>query len=398
MSRTLAIACLALLAGACAAPFERPGSLDVSALRARATTEVDEGIRVSAAVPSAEESRAIFGVDLPAKGVEPVWLEIENGSSRRIWLLPTGLDPEYFSPREVSFGFHTWLSGDSNAALDEHLEYLNFESPVQPGATVSGFVYTNAERAAKVITVDVFSGGWATTVTMVVPIPGSETGAERLALVSMLTAEARVDVDDEGELRSLLEKLPCCTTDAAGEPAEPLNIVLIGELGEVAPAFQRRNFRYVPVEPRYVLGRVQDLSGDKQSLWVPGQPHVVRLWLTDMRFRGDPVWLGQVSTPLGGRFAEPAGDATARPIEPDVDTARNDVVQDLMYSQMLAKLGFVKGVGRVSASSPRPAPGGGSYYTDGLRAVFLMGDDNSSLSEIGLFDWERLADHQNRGD
>jgi hypothetical protein len=99
-----------------------------------------------------------------------------------------------------------------------------------------------------------------------------------------------------------------------------------------------------------------------------------------------------VSTILGGRFAA-SGEETRR-IEPDVDEARDDVVQDLLYSQALAKIGFVKGAGSVSAAEPGQTPDGSSYRTDGLRAVLVFGGKAVSLAEVDFFDWERLADHR----
>jgi hypothetical protein len=86
-------------------------------------------------------------------------------------------------------------------------------------------------------------------------------------------------------------------------------------------------------------------------------------------------------------------DGSAPPIDPDVDEARNDLVQDLIYSQHVAKIGFVKGVGQVVASSPRTAPGGGTYHTDGLRAVIFFEPRQIPLSAIEILEWERLVDH-----
>jgi hypothetical protein len=79
-----------------------------------------------------------------------------------------------------------------------------------------------------------------------------------------------------------------------------------------------------------------------------------------------------------------------------VDEARNDVVQDLLYSQALAKIGFVKGAGSVGAAEPRQTPDGSSYRTDGLRAVLVFGGEAVSLAEVDFFDWERLVDHDRR--
>ena len=44
----------------------------------RAQTQEKNGIRVTAGVPSAEESKNLFGEPLYRRGVQPVWLKIEN--------------------------------------------------------------------------------------------------------------------------------------------------------------------------------------------------------------------------------------------------------------------------------------------------------------------------------
>jgi hypothetical protein len=168
--------------------------------------------------------------------------------------------------------------------------------------------------------------------------------------------------------------------------------VVIGKLDEWGPAFVGRNYRYAHASPWYAFGRMQDLSGHRISRWVAPQPHTLRVWLTPLRYLGKPIWVGQVSTDLGGRFAA-SGEGMQR-IQPDVDEARNDVVQDLLYSQALAKIGFVKGAGSASPAKPGQTPDGSSYHTDGLRAVLVFGGKAVSLAEVDFFDWERLAEHQ----
>ena len=124
---------VAIIAGSCATgTFERPAGFDDGALRARAETVTEEGVRVSAAIPSREEIDAIFGVDLTSKSIQPIWLEIQNDTDRRLHFLRTGLDPEYFAPREVAFLFYGSLSDEGRRQLDEHLEALDFENPVEP--------------------------------------------------------------------------------------------------------------------------------------------------------------------------------------------------------------------------------------------------------------------------
>ena len=385
---------LLLLTGACASHFERPAPFQDESLRARAVTKADDGIRVTAAVPSADESRSIFGVDLDQRGIQPLWLEIENGSERLVYFLPTGLDPEYFAPLEVAFLYGGPFPDEGKAALSEHLQALSFDSrsPIAPGETVSGFVYANRADPSMLVNVDLIGREWSDSIGLVVPVPGTEAAQQRMDALSGLHPRSDVaEIDDEPALRRALEELPCCAADQAGARSLPLNLVLIGKLDEWGPAFVRRNYRYGPASPWQAFGRTQDLSGHKISRWVAPQPYTLRFWLTPLRYRDKPIWVGQVSTGLGGRFAA-SGEGTRR-IEPDVDEARNDVMQDLLYSQALAKIGFVKGAGSVSAAGPGQTPAGSSYQTDGLRAVLVFGGNAVSLAEVDFFDWERLVDH-----
>ena len=80
-------------------------------------------------------------------------------------------------------------------------------------------------------------------------------------------------------------------------------------------------------------------------------------------------------------------------IERFVDEARNDLIQDIIFSQSLTKMGFVKGVGLVTTSKPREIPSGGTYHTDGLRAVLMLQHRPVSISEIEFINWEQLSDH-----
>ena len=111
----------------------------------------------------------------------------------------------------------------------------------------------------------------------------------------------------------------------------------------------------------------------------------MRLWLAPIRFEGRPVFLVQVGRPVGGRFV-PRG-ATGIVLHEDVDEARNLLVQDMMYSGGLDKLGFATGVGPASPTQPRTTLGGARYYTDGLRAILFLATRPLSLSDVEFLDW-----------
>jgi hypothetical protein len=88
---------LALLVG-CGAyhprPAHRPPFLP------RVQTETQGPVRVSVAALGATESREHFGIDLAARGIQPVWLEIDNRGATTLPAL-SSVDPGT-SAREAS--------------------------------------------------------------------------------------------------------------------------------------------------------------------------------------------------------------------------------------------------------------------------------------------------------
>ena len=194
------VAGLLMLVAACAsAPsFTPPPAVSDAFLREMAVTKAEDGIRVSATIPSREEARSIFGIDLREQGIQPLWLEIENGREGDIYFLPTGLDPEYFAPLEVAFLYKGAYA--DHAALGEHLQALNFDgrSPILAGATVSGFVYLYAVDPSLVAQVDLIGRRWSKRFSLFVPVPGTESAQRRIAEMQSLYAPA-----DSIEIRSI---------------------------------------------------------------------------------------------------------------------------------------------------------------------------------------------------
>lgn len=392
---------LLALTSACGTSFERPPPLLDWPSKQDIVTRSEDGISVTAAIPTPEQSRSIFGVDLGQKGVLPIWLEIDNGSDRAFSFLPTGLDPEYFSPIEVAALYKKGLNDEGYAALTNHIERAGFDyrTAILPGDRIAGFVYTRRIDPTVIAEIDLIGQNWGRRISLYLAEPGTRTVAERIATLEGLYDETQIiEIENEAALRKALEQLPCCMSemDDSGEGL-PLNLVLIGELTDFVPAFGRRNYRFRSLDPAYVYGRLPDISGLKTSQWIAPQPHQVRVWLTPLRYRGKPIWLAQVKLPRGGRFA--LSEGASRGVEPDLDEARNGLLQDLIYSQSLAKIGFLKAVAPSSAERPRMTPQGQAYYSDGLRAVLEFSEEAVvALNEIEFFDWERLSDYRGPAD
>lgn len=234
----------ALCIYACAT-FKKPAAINEAPIYERALTQESNAIRVSTAVVGDDEARQIFGIDLSRKNIQAVWIRIVNKADKPFVLLPTAIDPEYFSPLEVAYAFHTTLATDANAALDEHLLNLNFpiRSLINPESTASGYIFTNWQKGMKVIDIDLVGDGFSQNFTFFALNHKVKQGQDFFDRMRSLfpTDELQI-VESKAELRQALEQLPCCVSSGEGRPsAEPLNVVIIGKLDDWTTAFVRRD-------------------------------------------------------------------------------------------------------------------------------------------------------------
>lgn len=63
----------ALVVSGCATSFS-PRPIGEVPFKTRAQTQVQGGLKVTAAVPTLKEAKAIYGVDLASKHMQPVWI------------------------------------------------------------------------------------------------------------------------------------------------------------------------------------------------------------------------------------------------------------------------------------------------------------------------------------
>jgi len=392
----------------------RHGRVEDVSLAERAITQRDGGLEVTVAVLSAKESRALFGTDLARSGIQPVWIEVKNGEEVPYWLLAAGLDADYFSAREAAHVRHTLFARSANRQMDEFFDQSQFRSPVTPGTRGAGFVFTNLDEGIKPVAVDLVAPrhGAVKSFTYFLRVPGLKTDASRRDVDRLYPPESIVRLESEAELRAALERLPGWTTNAKGTArGDPLNLVVIGKQDDLFPAFLRRQwhptevvhlgsswrtlksfllgsrYRYSPVSPLYALGRFQDLAAQKARQSIHQRNHI-RLWLTPIEYRGNAVWLGQISRDIGVRWTLKTWNLTTHKIDPDVDEARLGLIQDLLYSQALVKFGFVKGPDPAPPAQPHRNLTGDPYFTDGLRAVLVFERRPVALGETEVFEWE----------
>ena len=155
----LQAACISILSVYGCSVYQKPRPLHDVAFKERSQSKIDGEVRVTVAVLSDEESRQLFGVNLAGQGIQPVWVRVQNADSSPYWLMSAGLDPDYFSPLEAAYDFHSIFSGSLNAKINDQFRVMGFRNPIAPGASVSGFFFVNRDEGIKVVDIDLISYG-----------------------------------------------------------------------------------------------------------------------------------------------------------------------------------------------------------------------------------------------
>ncbi len=377
----------------------------------RVQTKIENNVQLRTAVPSAQETRQIFGVDLYRHGIQPVWIEIENQDEKPIRFLPVGVDPLYFTPLEAAFLSHFRFSTDANAKMDRYFFEKGKQIITHPGTKKSGYVFTNLDEGTKSFVVDlVGEDGQVRTFTFFIPVPGLKIDHRKIDFEALYPADRWKNFEDENDFIAYLQDLPCCTVNQKGtESGDPLNLIIVGNGEDVYHAFIRAgwdetetitaesvwktgiaylsggHYRHSPVSSLYVFGRPQDAALQKTRGRIHERNHL-RLWLAPVQFKGKLVWIGQISRDIGVRFTTKT--IVTHKIDPDVDETRSYLMQDLWYSQGLEQVGFVKGVGAAAIDAPRDNLTGDPYFTDGLRAVLWLSSQPVAFEQVNFLAWE----------
>lgn len=399
------VLCCLLISGCATYVPPKPQQTD---FKSRAETQREGGIRVSAVVLSAEESQQIFGSPLAQDDIQPIWIEVDNQTDREFVLMVLTIDPNYFSPGEAA-----WKSRHlGERGFDVKIQYFSqMGVPVvfPPMSTSSGFIYSNFDPGAKAIAVELVSEGEIRRFDFVLPVPGFEADFMRTDPENIYPPE-EIEKLDLNALRAYLESLPCCVLGGDREtPGDPLNLAIVGEGPHMLTTFIRRGwdltetltsdsawrtimssifgsrYRTSPVSPLYLFDRPQDIALQKARATVDERNHL-RLWRAPVNFETVPVWVGQISRDIGIKLSSKT--FVTHKVDPIIDEARLYVLLDIASSGHLGQAGYTKGVGHSSPKEPRYNYTDDPYFTDGLRLVLFLTEDEITYDEIYWYDWE----------
>ncbi len=398
-----------------------------------------DGRLVRVAVLDGRASRRFFGVPLSRRSIQPVWIEIENNTPKACRLQFLAVDPHYYSPLEaaaachwsggwrlVEFGALAWLFTAlllpliglvpvklwavrrANRRVDQWFREHAFPMrPIEPGKTAKGFVYGNLTIGTRVVLVRLLSADGAHDCQFSVPVAGLDADHVRSVGKVLGPAGGLRDIEVP-ELRMWLEQAPAATTNGRGLRAgDPANLVVIGDFPRVLAAFGAgwdetevislatcwkttrafltgSGYRYSPVSGLYLFGRSQDFALQRIRDSINRRLHL-RLWATPLAFHGQPVWFGQVSRDIGVRFTWRAWNLMTHRIDPDVDEARDYVVEDLLQLERLEAAAYVDGVPACTRDRPLHNLTGDPWWSDGKRAVVLVSAGRTAPRMLAWF-------------
>jgi len=369
--------------------------LNVDSLRQRAEIQSFAPLTVKAAVPGAEESERLFGLPLYEHEVQPVWLEIANQGEETIRFSVAGVDPDYFSPLEVSYKLRKGFSREARQAMDERFHKSAITRYVKPGETISGFVFTHLSPGTKSFNVDLFGLTTRQNFAFFIRVPGFMPNH---AVISFDRLYAPDEVRDLGidEFRTALYDLPRNTTDASGQSSGlPVNVVIVGHGIDALRALLRAGWYESPASgsgkagasrtayhlyqrPPDAVFRIKRKNREDRN--------EMRVWLAPLRVDEEPVWLAQVTNFIGQRNYVGQKLFGAN-LDPDVDDARDFMLQNIWYSQGLQSFAWSMAE-PISFDQPSADFNGNLYYSDGLRAVLWLSGEPYSLLDTTMLEWE----------
>ncbi|MFA5167584.1 MAG: LssY C-terminal domain-containing protein [Candidatus Omnitrophota bacterium] len=406
----------------------------------RAQTQTRNDLTVTLTVLSNKEAKRFFGASLSKRGIQPLWLEIDNRSDNTYFLIPRNMDPNYYSPEEAAYMAHYkqsrqffeagllsvlffpalvlfpvnyFLVRRANRKMDHIFDKVSMHSYViQPGKKHAGFLYTSVDQGTKHVKVDLLGDKKREIFNFAVTIPGIKPDYTTKDFANRYPKDAIVEYTDK-DFPKYLEQLPCCVTNKKGtQNGDPLNLVVIGEFEDLITIFgfsswdetaaltpssglamakaflTGENDRYSPVSPLYYRGHSQDIAFQKTRNNINQRLHF-RLWYTPIRYNGKPVWMGAISRDIGVKFTLTTWYMTTHKIDPNLDDSRDYLFAELIEMGKVSKYGFIENTTLEQPGHKNKNLTNDPYFTDNQRLVIKLSTEDTLFTP---FSWGRLSE------
>jgi len=400
----------------CSCATYTPQPLETCGDECEPYTKSQNDMTVSVRILGDDQAERLYGVDLASVGLQAIWLQIDNRSDHSHWLLVSALDPNYFAPNEAAALFEIGLSEEDEKRASERFADLAMPLKSTAGQVTEGYVLAPRHEGGRYINIMLAGDQHVVNFGFAVPLPDGEFDYEQLDPLQIYPDQVRPELT-LAELRTRLRELPCCVSDEDSErEGDPINLVLIGDLDEMLAALSRGGWSFThrinlgtiermvgaaisgaaypvaPVSPLYLFDRPQDLALQRARNTILQRNHL-RLWLAPFRFGGQSVWVGQVSRDISVKATLLSPTLTTHVIDPNVDEAREHVLQSLLVVGVVERFAFVTGVPPTSPHAPRANLTEDPYFTDGLRVVMqVSGTRTIPPEEVIFLEWQNSVD------
>jgi hypothetical protein len=382
-------------------------------------------VTVSVAMLTDEQASEHFGVNFRLHGLQALWIRVENRSPRRYWFIRNAVDRDFFSPDEAALILRQGAPRNSFDALRQYLRDEAVRVQVQPDTRIEGYLYLPRVEGGRYVDVRLAADAYQAAqhhpsqyeeiaelrFGFPVRLPDGEFDYERLDAATTYAGMDLPDLDEDGLHNALLD-LPCCATNADGsEEGDPLNLTIVGNANEVLTALSRSGWSFThrlslrtiqrmlgaavegegypvaPVSNLYVFGRSHDFALQRARATIARRNHL-RLWLAPFTFKGQQVWVGQVSRDIGVKLTTNAPSLTTHIIDPEMDLTREYLLHSLLAEGLVARFGFISGAKQASQDDPAYNLTGDPYFSDGERLVVMLSTHPRPYYRVGSLLWE----------
>ena len=199
----------------------------------------------------------------------------------------------------------------------------------------------------------------------------------------------------------LLDRIPRRVSDAAGDPGDMTNFILIGSEDTLRQAFSqagwvsvdrtkedavlhgilssitKQSYVEMPMSELYLFDRPQDFGfALAEPFEVVYQRHHNRLWKSPFTVNGEPVWVGAGTHDIGLERDQRNGKLTHQ-IDPAIDKERDFIAESLISTGLVAAKMYLLPPNPVGEA--RTATGG-SFHSDGRVLILELRAPASSAA------------------
>ncbi len=189
-------------------------------------------------------------------------------------------------------------------------------------------------------------------------VKSTEVTAQVEGAASVLSAGLSRSQGSSSELNEMMDYLPPRIFSGEGREGDMVNLIFVGQPEDLQSAFARAGWvktdkwkptfvwhllrhgtrdSRLPMARFYLFGRVQDYSyalPDPDAIVT--QRHHLRIWKTDYRLDGTPIWAGAATQDIAIEIAK-RGRLINHRIDPAVDTERDFVGIDLTKTSAVSR-------------------------------------------------------------